>query len=312
MTRYLFRRVALAVPVWIGMALLVFILAQLAPGDPAALQAQAILGRPATSEEIAAERVRLGLDRPAPVRFASWLGDVARGDFGQSYRTGEPVTGALRERMPRTLLLAVLATALSVAIAAPLGIACAIRPGSMMDHAARALSLAGASMPSYWLGYVLIFTFAVRLHWLPVAGAGTWRHAILPSLTLAFGSAAIMLRLVRTEALELLGQDHVAVARAKGLPELQVLTRHVLRAVMIPLVTLVGLQFGNLLSGAVIIETVFNWPGMGRLAVDAIGSRDYPTIQAVVVVSGTIFLALNLAIDLLYTWADPRVRLPGS
>jgi ABC-type dipeptide/oligopeptide/nickel transport system permease component len=299
-------------PIWIGISLVAFLLAQLAPGDPAQMQAHAALGRPPTEAEIAAERVHLGLDRPAPARFAMWVGDAVRGDLGNSYRSGEPIRDLLLDRLPKTLQIASLAMLFSLAIAVPIGVMSAVRRNSIVDHGARGASLIFSSLPSYWLGYVLILLFAVRLHWLPVAGSGTWRHAVLPAVTLGLGGAAMLIRLTRSEMLEVLGQDYVRTARAKGLAERRVLAGHAFRNALMPLTTMAGMQFAGLLSGAVIVETVFAWPGVGRLAVDAVGARDYPMIQAFVVLSGSLFLAINLVVDIVYTWCDPRIRLGAS
>jgi peptide/nickel transport system permease protein len=312
MTRYVLRRIAAIVPIWVGISLAAFLLAQLAPGDPARLQAQALLGRPPTEAEIAVERAHLGLDRPAPARFASWVWDAARGDLGVSYRSGEPVRQTLLARLPKTIEIAIIALGISLAIALPAGVYSAVRRNSWLDHITRGISLGFSSMPSYWLAYLLILLFAVRLHWLPVAGSGTWKHAILPSATLGLAGAAVLIRLTRSEVLEVLGRDFVRTARAKGLAERRVLIGHVLRNALMPVSTMAGLQFAGLLSGAVIVETVFAWPGVGRLAVDAVAARDYPTIQAFVVLSGTLFIAINLAVDLLYAWCDPRIRYGGE
>jgi ABC-type dipeptide/oligopeptide/nickel transport system permease component len=312
MTRYIARRIAMMLPIWIGISLVAFLLAQLAPGDPAQMQAHAALGRPPTADEIAAERVHLGLDRPAPARFAIWVGDALRGDLGNSYRSGEPIRDLLLDRLPKTLQIASLAMLFSLAIAVPIGVISAVRRNSVIDHGARGASLIFSSLPSYWLGYVLILLFAVRLHWLPVAGSGTWRHAVLPAVTLGLGGAAMLIRLTRSEMLEVLSQDYVRTARAKGVAERRVLVGHAFRNALMPLTTMAGMQFAGLLSGAVIVETVFAWPGVGRLAVDAVGARDYPMIQAFVVLSGSLFLAINLAVDIIYTWCDPRIRLGAS
>lgn len=312
MTRYVLRRVAMMAPIWIGISLAAFLLAQLAPGDPAQQRAQVLLGRPPTDAEVEAERKHLGLDRPAPARFVSWVLDAARGDLGVSYRSGEPVREALLDRLPKTLELSVLALAISLAIALPGGMLSAIRRNSWFDHAMRSISLGFASMPTYWLGYMLILLFAVRLHWLPVAGSGSWKHAILPSLTLGLGGAAVLIRLTRSEMLEVLSRDYVRTARAKGLDERRVIVGHALRNAMMPVTTMAGLQFASLLSGAVIVESVFAWPGIGRLAVDAVAARDYPMIQAFVVLAGTLFIVINLAVDLIYAWCDPRIRFGGT
>lgn len=309
MGAFLLRRLLYLAPLWIGISLIAFILASLAPGDPARLSAQELAGRPPTPEEVSAERERLGLNDPFPVRYIRWLGNAARGDFGLSYRSGEPVTAALLKRLPSTVQLAAAATLLALALALPLGVLGAIRRNSPVDHITRAVAMAGASMPSYWLAYLLILVFAVRLHWLPVSGRGGWQHLVLPAIALGLGSAAILMRLTRAELLETLNQDYVQTGRAKGLSEGRVVVGHAFRNALIPVVTMTGIQFGTLLGGAAIIETVFAWPGIGKFLVDSISARDYPVIQGFVIVAGTTFLLVNLAVDVAYAWLDPRIRL---
>ena len=312
MGSFLIRRLLYLAPLWIGISLIAFILASLAPGDPARMSAQELAGRPPTPEEVAAERERLGLNAPFPVRYVHWLGNAVQGDFGFSYRSGEPVTAALLQRLPSTLQLAAAATLLAVALALPLGVLGAIRRNSPADHLTRAVAMAGASMPSYWLAYLLILVFAVRLHWLPVSGRGGWQHLVLPAVALGLGSAAVLMRLTRAELLETLNQDYVQTGRAKGLSESRVVTGHALRNALIPVVTMTGIQFGTLLGGAAIVETVFAWPGIGKFLVDSISARDYPVIQGFVIVAGTTFLLINLAVDVAYAWLDPRIRLAVS
>ncbi|MFN8665186.1 MAG: nickel ABC transporter permease [Thermomicrobiales bacterium] len=312
MGSFLIRRLLYLAPLWVGISLIAFILASLAPGDPARMSAQELAGRPPTPEEVAAERERLGLSAPFPVRYVHWLGNAVQGDFGFSYRSGEPVTAALLQRLPSTLQLAAAATLLAVALALPLGVLGAIRRNSPADHLTRAVAMAGASMPSYWLAYLLILVFAVRLHWLPVSGRGGWQHLVLPAVALGLGSAAVLMRLTRAELLETLNQDYVQTGRAKGLSESRVVTGHALRNALIPVVTMTGIQFGTLLGGAAIVETVFAWPGIGKFLVDSISARDYPVIQGFVIVAGTTFLLINLAVDVAYAWLDPRIRLAVS
>ena len=309
MGRFLIRRLVQLVPIWIGISLIAFVLATLSPGDPARMSAQELYGRPPTAEEVLMERERLGLNAPFPVRYVRWLGNAVLGDLGLSYRSGEPVTAALLARFPSTLQLALLATALAFALALPLGVLGAIKRNSAWDHLTRVVAMAGASMPSYWLAYLLILLFAVRLHWLPVGGRGTWQHLILPAATLALGSAAVLMRLTRAELLETLHQDYVQAARAKGLREGRVIAGHALRNALLPVITMTGIQFASLLGGAVIVETVFAWPGIGKFLVDSIGARDYPVIQGFVVLAGTAFVLVNLLVDLAYAWLDPRIHL---
>lgn len=246
------------------------------------------------------------------MRYARWVADAFTGDLGTSFRTGNPVFSDLLARFLVTLELAVPALAAAVAIALLSGVLSAVHRNSAIDHASRLGALAGASMPSYWLAYLLIIVFSVRLGLLPVAGRGDWRHLVLPTLTLALGAAPSLTRLTRSSTLEALGEDYVRTARALGYPQRVVVVRHALRNALLPLVTVAGLRFGHLLAGAVIVETVFAWPGLGKHIVDAIYDRDYPTIQGFVVFVGTVFVLLNLLVDLAYTALDPRIRLTGS
>lgn len=312
MSAFLLRRLLSLAPLWVGISLIAFILATLAPGDPARMSAQELAGRPPTQEEVAAERERLGLNAPFPVRYVRWLGNAARGDFGRSYRSGEPVTLALLQRLPSTVQLAAAATLLALALALPLGVLGAMRRNSLVDHITRVVAMAGASIPSYWLAYLLILVFAVRLHWLPVSGRGGWQHLVLPAVALGLGSAAVLMRLTRAELLETLNQDYVQTGRAKGLSEGRVVVGHAFRNALVPVVTMTGIQFGTLLGGAAIVETVFAWPGIGKFLVDSISARDYPVIQGFVIVAGTTFLLVNLAVDVAYAWLDPRIRLAAA
>ncbi|CAN5451260.1 ABC transporter permease [soil metagenome] len=309
---YIARRILSLMPVWLGISLLAFSLANLAPGDPAQLILLRQTGELPTEEAVQRLREQLGLDDPFPVRYARWLADAAQGDLGTSYRTGEPVLWALVERFPATLQLAVAALLIGLSIGIPLGVLSAVRRDSGLDHASRVGVLLGASIPNFWLGYLFILLFAVALGWLPVAGAGSWQHLVLPALTLGVGGAASLTRLTRSTVLEELQADYVRTARAKGLAERAVVMRHALRNALNPIVTLTGMRFGGLLAGAVVVETVFAWPGIGKFLVDAIYDRDYPTIQGFVLFTGTVFVLLNLLVDLGYAWLDPRVRLTGG
>jgi peptide/nickel transport system permease protein len=307
--RYIARRLAYLVPVWLGISILAFVLSLLAPGDPVrqVLQ-QGGIDAP-SSEQIVALRRELGLDDPAPVRYARWLGGAVQGDFGRSYRTGEPVLSSLVDRFPRTAQLALVAIALGLFIAIPIGIVSAMFRNSLVDQVARLGALMGASVPSFWLAYLLIILFAVQLRILPVAGASEPRHIVLPALTLAIGAAASLTRLTRSAMLEELFQDYVRTARSKGLRERAVVVVHALRNALITIVTVTGIRLAALLGGAVIVETIFAWPGIGKYVVDSIFLRDYPTIQGFVLFTGTVVLLLNLAVDVSYVWLDPRVRL---
>ena len=309
MFRFVLRRLAYLLPVWIGISLVAFMLANLAPGDPARLALQRELGRQPTAEETAVVREQMGLNDAAPIRYLNWLGDALTGDLGTSYRTGEPVLDSLADRFPTTLQIAGFGLLLAIAIAIPLGILAAVYRQGPIDHFSRVIALLGASMPSYWVAYLLILLLSVRLGWLPVAGSQTWQHAVMPALTLGIGGSASLMRLTRSEMLETLNQDYIRTARAKGLGSRPLMLGHALRNTMIPLSTVLGMRFAGMLGGAVIVETIFSWPGIGKLVVDAIFDRDYPMIQGFVIFMGTAFLLINLIVDLGYGVIDPRIRL---
>lgn len=311
---YALRRVGYLIPLWLGLTIFSFALGKMSPGDPAYDFLRRQLG---TSVEPSAEQLRevraeMGLDRPAPVQYASWLAGALRGDLGVSLFSGRQVSDSLRDALPTTVQLALASFGLALVLGIPLGVLAALHRGRLLDHAFRLLSLAGASMPSYWKGYLLIILFAVNLGWLPSQGTNTASSYLLPSLTLALGSASVLLRLTRASVLEVLGEDHVLAARARGVPRSRVITRHTLRAAFNPILTSAGLLIGGLLGGAVIIETVFSMPGVGKLVVDAANARDFPVIQGFVLYLGTIVLLVNLAVDFLYVALDPRVRLVES
>jgi nickel ABC transporter permease subunit NikB len=306
---YIARRVAYLVPVWLGITLLAFVLTAVAPGDPARIYFQRIEGRQPGPEELQMVRTRLGLDKPAYEQYLAWVGDALKGDLGNSFSTGRPVTDELLNRLPATLQLAAAATAVTVLIAVPVGILAALRRNSILDQITRAASMLGASIPSFWLALLLIIVFSVKLQLLPSSGRGGVEHLVLPALALGLGDAAIVARLTRSSLLEVLGEDYVTTARAKGISERRVVGRHVLRNALSAIVTEVGLLFGFLLAYSAIVEVIFVWPGIGRLAVEAIGQRDYTMIQGFVVFAGTIFVFINLIVDLLYLWLDPRVTL---
>lgn len=298
--------------VWIGISMLAFGLANVAPGDPAEMILLRRSGQPPTQAEVRLLREELGLDAPLPVRYVRWATGAITGDLGTSFRTEESVSRSLLSRLPATIQLSAAALLLTLLIAVPLGVVSAVRTGSLLDHGSRVLALIGASLPSFWLAYLLILLFAVHLRWVPVAGRGGPEHLVLPALTLALGSIARLTRLTRASMLEELGQDYVRTARAKGLPGWTVVTRHALRNALNPLVTLTGMQVGQLLAGAVIVETIFAWPGIGGFLVDSIYERDYPVIQGFVLFTGTAFVLVNFLVDLSYRWLDPRVRLQAG
>jgi peptide/nickel transport system permease protein len=306
MRAFLLRRLLHALFVTWGVVTVVFFLVRLT-GDPTLF----LVDQSATQEEIAHTRAMLGLDRPLMVQYADFLSAAVRGDFGVSIREKRPaMTMVIEHFWPATVELAAAALALSTVLAVPLGVVSATHRGRLADHASRLASLFLQSMPSFWLGIMLILLFAVALGGLfPAYGTGTWRHLVLPSIALAAAPLAQNVRLVRAGMLEVLGQDYIRTARAKGLGERGVIYRHALRNAALPVITVTGLSLGFMLSGALIIETVFAWPGMGRLIVQAVPGRDFPVIQAGVFVFALVFVVLNVVVDVLYTVADPRVRL---
>lgn len=308
MTRYLLRRFLYIIPVWLGISIVAFALSNLTPGDPARMMMQRQLDRQPTLQEVARARAELHLDDPFVVRYARWLKAASTGDLGKSYRTGGSVTEALLHRFPYTLQIAALGLGLAVLVALPLGVFSAVWRNSPIDHLSRVIALTGASMPSYWVAYLLILTFSVHLKLLPVAGRGTWQHLVLPAITLGLAGMASLMRLTRSEMIEVLGQDFIRTGRAKGLNQRALIVGHALRNALIPVLTVAGLRFAGLLGGAVIVETIFAWPGIGKYVLDSIYDRDYPVIQGFVVFMGTVFLLVNLAVDIAYGILDPRIR----
>ena len=304
MLRFLARRLVLTIPVLLGVATLVFSLIHFIPGDPAL----AMLGETAAPEDVAELRSRLGLDRPLLEQYGNFLGGVVRGDLGTSLRTSQPVTEAILERIPATFELAAAAMLVAVLISIPLGIAAAVWRGTAVDHSAMTLALMGVSIPNFWLGPLLAIIFAVELGWLPVSGRGTLAHLILPAISLGAALAAILARMTRATLLEELREQYVQAARARGASRARAVVRHAFRNSLIPIVTLLGLQFGAVLTGAVITETVFAWPGIGRLLIQSIGFRDYPLVQGAILFIAVTYVGVNLLTDLLYGVLDPRIR----
>jgi ABC-type dipeptide/oligopeptide/nickel transport system permease component len=304
MFRYLIRRLLLTIPVLFGVATLVFALIHLVPGDPA----QSMLGDGASAEEVAQLRHSLGLDRPLLTQYRTFLVGLVKGDLGSSFRYGTPVTREIRDRLFRTLQLAVAAMGVAVLLAIPLGIAAAVFRGTAIDHAAMTLALAGISMPNFWLGPLLAILFAVYLGWLPVAGTGSLAHLVLPAVTLGAALAAILARMTRASLLEELRELYVLAARARGLSRLRAVVRHAFRNSLIPVVTIIGLQFGAVLTGTIITETIFAWPGVGRLLIQAINFRDYPLVQGCILFISLTYVMMNLVTDLTYGLLDPRIR----
>lgn len=312
MLSYFLRRLLMAVPVMFFVAVFVFLLLRLTPGDPA----QAIAGDQATPQQLAQIRENLGLNKPLVTQFVTWIGNMAHGDFGQSLISQQPVLQMIGQRLGPTIALALVAMGLTVLISLPMGVLAAWRHGGLTDRACMAVSVIGFSVPIFVIGYVLIGTFAVNLRWFPVQGyrpisegIGPFAHRIfLPGLALASIYIALVSRMTRASMLEVLREDYVRTARAKGLPELVVLFRHALRNAAIPILTIIGTGFAMMISGVVVTETVFNIPGLGRLVVDAVLARDYPLIQAIILLTAGAYVLINLLIDLSYALTDPRIR----
>ena len=312
MFSYIVRRILAVIPVVTVVAIFVFLLLRLSGGDPAAI----IAGDSATTQQVAEIRVKLGLERPIVEQFAIWIGRVLRGDFGESFFFKKQVAELIRERLEPTAALAVCTLILAVVVAVPLGVLAAATRGTWIDRAVMGFCVLGFSVPVFVIGYALIYLFAIELSWLPVQGyqrigEGFWgflQRLILPSVTLAVIYVALIARITRTSVLEVMGTDHVRTARAKGLGEGAVLLRHVLRNAAVPIVTVIGLGVALLIGGVVVTESVYGIPGLGRLTVDAVLARDYPTIQAVVLLISVVYILINLLVDLTYTFLDPRIR----
>ena len=301
---YLIRRILLTIPVLIGVATLVFSLIHLVPGDPA----QSMLGDGASAKEVEDLRVRLGLDRPLLEQYLRFMRGAIAGDLGTSFRTSQPVVAAIWERVPATIELALAAMSVALLVALPLGIIAAVRRGTPTDHAAMTVALAGISIPNFWLGPMLAIVFAVALGWLPVSGRGGWDSLVLPAISLGAALAAILARMTRASLLEELRELYVRAARARGVSNARAIIGHALRNSLIPLVTIIGLQFGAVLTGAVITETIFAWPGVGRLLIQSIGFRDYPLVQGCILLIAVTYVTVNLLTDLVYGVLDPRIR----
>jgi ABC-type dipeptide/oligopeptide/nickel transport system permease component len=302
--QYLVQRFVASVVTLLGVSLIVFLMLRLLPGDPARI----IAGLLATEEDVARIQRDLGLDRPLTVQYAIFVGRLARGNLGVSARTSQPVVQELRPRLAYTLRLALVSAGLAAALGVLAGTLAATRPYSGFDYTLSLATLFGVSMPVYWLGLMLIIVFAIHLNWLPAAGSEGAASIILPALTLAAFSVALIARMTRSSMLEVLRQDFVRTARAKGLGERLIVARHALKNALIPIVTVIGLQFGALLGGAVLTESVFGWPGMGQLLVESIFSRDYPMVQGIVLVFSALFILTNLLVDLCYAVIDPRIH----
>jgi ABC-type dipeptide/oligopeptide/nickel transport system permease component len=304
MLAFVARRLLLAIPTLFGVLVVVFLLLYIAPGDPV----MEMVGERADAETIARLRAELRLDDPIPVQFAHYAGGVLTGDLGTSYITGRPIGRDILERFPKTLQLATAAMLLAASVGITIGVLSARRPGSAFDRFAMAGAYLGISFPVYWVGLILILVFAVTLRWLPPSGFGRLEFLVLPAVALGTRSIAFLARMTRSAMLEVLGSDFVRTARAKGLRERAVLARHALRNALIPIITVLGLDFGNYLTGSILTETIFSWPGLGRYVVNAISRRDLPAIQGSILFLSLVFVLVNLITDLLYAKADPRVR----
>ena len=304
MARYLRRRLVHSLLTLLGVSVLVFVILRVMPGDPAKMLL------PEGAPESAVEELdrQLGLHRPLPVQYLIFVRDVFQGDFGQSFQYKAPALQVVLERVPATVDLTIAAMVLIVAAGAPIGIMAAVRPGTRYEYGGMVFAVLGQSLPNFWLGIMLILLFGVALRWLPTSGFEGWRFLILPSVTLAAYPTALVARLTSSSMLDVLSTDYIRTARSKGLANLVVILRHALKNAVIPVLTVVGLQIGALLSGAVVTESVFAWPGVGKLIVDAIFSRDFPVVQTVLTLSAATFVGINFLVDVLYTLIDPRIR----
>lgn len=312
MSKFIFNRLLSTIPVMLFVALFVFLMLRLTPSDPAAI----IAGDYATADQVAAIRTALGLDQPIYSQFLIWMGQILQGNFGESFFFKKTVASLIAERIGPTFSLSLLTILFSVAIAVPLGVLAAYKQGSWIDRTVMGFSVLGFSIPVFIIGYIFIYLFAINVRWLPVqgyrplaAGFGEWfRHLLLPALTLSVIYIALIARMTRTSMLEVLSEDYVRTARSKGQTELKVLFRHALRNAAVPIVTVIGIGIALLIGGAVVTESVYSIPGLGRLTVEAVLARDYPTIQAVILLFSFFYVLINLAVDIVYTMLDPRIR----
>ena len=304
MPRFLVRRFILTIPVLLGVATLVFSLIHLVPGDPV----QAMLGESASPQDLAELRGRLGLDRPLLSQYAGFMKGVAIGDLGNSLRTNRPVLREIGQRLPATFELAFASMTVAILLALPLGIVAAVNAGTALDHAATTLALIGISMPNFWLGPLLAIVFSISFGWLPVSGRGTLAHLVLPAITLGAPLAAVLTRMTRASLIEELRELYVLAAMARGVSRTRAVLRHAFRNSLIPIVTTLGLQFGMVLTGAVVTETIFAWPGVGRFLIQSITARDYPAVQGCILFIAVIYVSMNLLVDVTYGFLDPRIR----
>ncbi len=308
MKRYIAKRLLLLIPIMLGASILSYSILYLAPGDPAELMLERQLQGVPTQEQVNAFKEEHGLNDPIPIQFAKWLYRILHGDFGVSLRTEKPVLEEYFSRFPASLVLFLLSQAISIAIAIPLGVISAVKHNSKVDHFSRFIALFGVSVPNFWLGLLFILFFAVYLGWLPAFGYGGFAHLILPALALGVSGCASIMRLMRASLLDVLHHDYRRPARANGLCDKAITVTHALKNALIPVVTVIGLHIGHLISGMVIIETIFAWPGVGRFLVESIHARDFPVIQGFVLIIAMLFVVFNLIVDISYTYLDPRIR----
>lgn len=309
MYKFILKRLAFLIPVLVGVTMVVFVILSVAPGDPVLV----ILGDGATDEAVEQMRTELGLDQPLLVRYGNYIWGILHGDFGFSYKTRLSVSDQVLARFPNTILLATCSMFIAVALGIPLGILSAKKQYTLMDNVTTVTALISVSMPNFWLGLLLVIAFSLNLGWLPSQGMGEGfipliKSLILPAITLGTGIMATIMRMTRSSMLETIRQDYISTARAKGIKESQVTTRHMLKNALIPIITVCGLQFGNLLGGSMLTETVFSWPGVGRFTLDSIKTKDTPAILGAVILMSVSFTVINLMVDILYAYVDPRIK----
>jgi ABC-type dipeptide/oligopeptide/nickel transport system permease component len=308
MIQYFLKRLLQAIPVLLGVIIITFVLMYIIPGDPVV----SMVGERYSEETVQRLRQELHLDDPLPLQFLRYVGNVLQGNFGNSFITGEPVAALIIEKFPNTMMLAITAMFFAILIGLTAGIMSSVHPGSFMDRGIMVLALAGISAPVFWVGLILVLVVGVMLQWLPPTGFGGIEYLILPALTLGLRSAAYLARLTRATMLDVLSHDYIRTARSKGLPEWKVFIKHAFPNTLIPVITIIGTDFGSYLSGAVLTESIFGWPGIGRLALEAIMKRDFPVIQGTVLFMAIMFVLMNVLVDLLYGVVDPRIRLERS
>lgn len=304
MLSYLIKRLIGTIPILVAISVLVFAFVHLLPGDPARL----VAGQDASAEDVEAVRESLGLNRPMWEQYGRFVMNAVQGDFGTSLKTRRSVAEEIGERFMPTVWLTLISMAWATIVGLLIGVMSGVKRGKWQDYTGMLVAVSGISFPAFWLGLLLIDLFSVQLGWLPTGGYGTWQHFVMPAFTLGLGVAAVMARFTRSAFVEISREDYVRTARAKGVPERFVVWKHTLLNAMIPVITMLGLQFGFLLGGSIVVETVFSWPGLGRLLVDSVSYRDYPVIQAEILLFSLEFVLINLAVDVLYAWANPEIR----